>query len=74
MLLLFGIFSIDRYIGCNTNEGQLARQEWLINNLTAYDSYFEEEYLSRFIATIEELHTIPVETPMKADNAHEHVG
>ena len=51
-------FSLDRYISC-IRMGQLARQKWLINNLTAYDSYFEEEYLSRFIATIEELHTIP---------------
>ncbi|MEC1981983.1 DUF1835 domain-containing protein [Bacillus cereus] len=70
-------FSIGPIYRLHTNEGQLARQKWLINNLTAYDSYFEEEYLSRFIATIEELHTIPVETPItiwKADNAHEHVG
>ena len=77
MLLLFRNFSIGPIYRLHTNEGQLARQEWLINNLTAYDSYFEEEYLSRFIATIEELHTIPVETPItiwKADNAHEHVG
>ena len=70
-------FSIGPIYRLHTNEGQLVRQKWLINNLTAYDSYFEEEYLSRFIATIEELHTIPVETPItiwKADNAHEHVG
>ncbi len=69
-------FSIGPIYKLHTNGGQLARQKWLINNLTAYDSYFEEEYLSRFIATIEELHTIPVETPItiwKADNAHEHV-
>lgn len=70
-------FSIGPIYKLHTNEGQLARQKWLINNLTAYDSYFEEEYLLRFIATIEELHTIPVETPItiwRADNAHEHVG
>jgi len=70
-------FSIGPIYRLHTNEGQLARQKWLINNLTAYDSYFEEEYLLRFIATIEELHTIPVETPItiwRADNAHEHVG
>ncbi|MRC75125.1 DUF1835 domain-containing protein, partial [Bacillus thuringiensis] len=57
-------FSIGPIYKLHTNEGQLARQKWLINNLTAYDSYFEEEYLLRFIATIEELHTIPVETPI----------
>lgn len=59
------------------NEGQLARQKWLVNNLTAYDNYFEEEYLPRFLETMEELHTIPIETPItiwKANNAHEHVG
>ncbi|PGZ03400.1 hypothetical protein COE30_23175 [Bacillus cereus] len=70
-------FSIGSIHQLHTNEGQVARKQWLINNLTAYDSYFEEEYLPRFIETIEELHTIPIETPItiwKADNAHEHVG
>lgn len=70
-------FSIGPINKLHTNEGQLARQKWLVNNLTAYDSYFEEEYLLRFIETLEELHTIPVETPItiwKANNAHEHVG
>ncbi|MBG9839375.1 MULTISPECIES: DUF1835 domain-containing protein [Bacillus cereus group] len=70
-------FSIGPINKLHTNEGQLARQKWLVNNLTAYDSYFEEEYLLRFIETLEELLTIPVETPItiwKANNAHEHVG
>ncbi|QWU45395.1 DUF1835 domain-containing protein [Bacillus sp. NP247] len=70
-------FSIGPIIQLHTNKGQLARQQWLLNNLTSYDSYFEEEYLPRFIETLEELHSIPNETPItiwKADNAHEHVG
>ncbi|HGA0708535.1 TPA: DUF3658 domain-containing protein, partial [Bacillus pacificus] len=61
----------------HTNEGQLARREWLVNNLNAYENYFEEEYLPRFLETMEELYAIPSETPItiwKADNAHEHVG
>ncbi|MEF7655009.1 DUF1835 domain-containing protein [Bacillus thuringiensis] len=70
-------FSIGPTYKLHMNEGQLARQKWLVNNLTAYENYFEEEYLSSFLATMEELHTIPIETPItiwKADNAHEHVG
>ncbi|ALQ68230.1 DUF1835 domain-containing protein [Bacillus thuringiensis] len=70
-------FSIGPINKLHTNEGQLARQKWLVNNLTAYDSYFEEEYLPRFIETMEELHSIPIETPItiwKANNAHEQVG
>lgn len=70
-------FSIGPINKIHMNEGQLARQKWLVNSLTAYDSYFEEEYLPRFIETLEELHTIPIETPItiwKANNAHEHVG
>ncbi len=70
-------FSIGPIHQLHTHKGQLARQKWLVNKLTAYDSYFEEEYLLRFIETLEELHTIPIETPItiwKANNAHEHVG
>ncbi|PEQ47774.1 hypothetical protein COK00_09275 [Bacillus cereus] len=70
-------FSIGPINKLHTNEGQLARQTWLVNNLTAYDSYFEEEYLTRFIETMEELHSIPIDTPItiwKANNAHEQVG
>ncbi|KAA0783265.1 DUF1835 domain-containing protein [Bacillus wiedmannii] len=70
-------FSIGPINKLHTNKGQLARQTWLVNNLTAYDSYFEEEYLTRFIETMEELHSIPIETPItiwKANNAHEQVG
>ncbi|MDM5433589.1 DUF1835 domain-containing protein [Bacillus hominis] len=70
-------FSIGPIHKIHTNEGQLARKQWLVNNLTAYDSYFEEEYLPRFMETLDELHSIPNETPItiwKADNAHEHVG
>lgn len=70
-------FSIGPINKLHMNEGQLARKKWLVNNLTAYENYFEEEYLPRFLKTIEELHTIPIETPItiwKADNAHEHVG
>ncbi|MDP7989308.1 DUF1835 domain-containing protein [Bacillus sp. MHSD_36] len=70
-------FSIGPINKLHINEGQLARQEWLVNNLTTYENYFEEEYLPRFLETIEELHTIPTEMPItiwKADNAHEHVG
>ncbi len=70
-------FSIGPINKLHMNEGQLARQKWLVNNLTAYDNYFEEEYLPRFLETMEELHTIPIETPItiwKANNAHEHVG
>lgn len=70
-------FSIGPINKLHMNEGQLARQKWLVNNLTAYDNYFEEEYLPRFLETMEELHTIPIDTPItiwKANNAHEHVG
>ncbi|PQZ57654.1 hypothetical protein CQZ94_07365 [Bacillus sp. MYb209] len=70
-------FSIGPINQLHTNKGQLGRQQWLLNNLTSYDSYFEEEYLPRFMETLEELHSIPNETPItiwKADNAHEHVG
>ncbi|KMP26998.1 hypothetical protein TU52_23850 [Bacillus cereus] len=70
-------FSIGPINKLHMNEGQLARKKWLVNNLTAYENYFEEEYLPRFLKTIEELHTILIETPIiiwKADNAHEHVG
>jgi len=70
-------YSIGPIQQLHTEKGQQARKQWLLNNLTAYDSYFEEEYLPRFLETIEELHTIPFETPItiwKADNAHEHVG
>ncbi|MBJ8054437.1 DUF1835 domain-containing protein [Bacillus cereus] len=70
-------FSIGPIQQLHTEKGQHARKQWLLNNLTAYDSYFEEEYLPRFIETMEELHTIPIETPItiwKADNGHEHVG
>ena len=78
MVIAFSeFFSIGPIHKLHMNEGQLARQEWLVNNLTAYENYFEEEYLPRFLETMEELHTIPIETPItiwKADNAHEHVG
>ncbi|MBM6649391.1 DUF1835 domain-containing protein [Bacillus sp. RIT 809] len=70
-------FSIGPINKLHRNEGQLARQKWLVNNLTAYDNYFEDEYLPKFLETMEELHTIPIETPItiwKANNAHEHVG
>ncbi|CAM3948480.1 hypothetical protein BAQ48_19740 [Bacillus luti] len=70
-------FSIGPIYKIHMNEGQLARQKWLVNNLTAYDNYFEDEYLRRFMETLEDLHSIPNETPItiwKADNAHEHVG
>ncbi|MGN5652144.1 DUF1835 domain-containing protein [Bacillus sp. Brlt_9] len=70
-------FSIGPIYKLHMNEGQLARQKWLVNNLTTYENYFEEEYLSSFLETMEELYTIPIETPItiwKADNAHEHVG
>ncbi|TXR75127.1 MULTISPECIES: DUF1835 domain-containing protein [Bacillus cereus group] len=77
VIAFFEFFSIGPIHKLHMNEGQLARQEWLVNNLTAYENYFEEEYLPRFLETMEELHTIPIETPItiwKADNAHEHVG
>ncbi|HDR4424199.1 TPA: DUF1835 domain-containing protein, partial [Bacillus cereus] len=70
-------FSIGPIYKLHMNDGQLARQKWLAKNLTTYENYFEEEYLSSFLETMEELHTIPIETPItiwKADNAHEHVG
>ncbi|WP_439876285.1 DUF1835 domain-containing protein [Bacillus mycoides] len=70
-------FSIGPIHQLHTNKGQLARQQWLLNNLTTYDGYFEEEYLLNFIETLEELQSIPNETPItiwKANNAHEHVG
>ncbi|MGZ7149304.1 DUF1835 domain-containing protein [Bacillus sp. BC08] len=70
-------FSIGPINKLHMNEGQLARQKWLVNNLTAYENYFEEEYLPSFLETMEELHAIPCETPItiwKANNAHEHVG
>ncbi|MEY2300999.1 DUF1835 domain-containing protein [Bacillus tropicus] len=78
MVIAFSeFFSIGPINKLHMNEGQLARQKWLVNNLTAYENYFEEEYLSRFLETMEELHTIPIDTPItiwKANNAHEHVG
>ncbi|MBG0962214.1 DUF1835 domain-containing protein [Bacillus sp. SRB1LM] len=78
MVIAFSeFFSIGPIHKLHMNEGQLTRQEWLVNNLTAYENYFEEEYLPRFLETMEELHTIPIETTItiwKADNAHEHVG
>lgn len=78
MIIAFSeFFSIGPIHKLHMNEGQLARQEWLVNNLTAYENYFEEEYLPRFLETMEELHTIPIETTItiwKANNAHEHVG
>ncbi|HFJ9314948.1 hypothetical protein CN391_05145 [Bacillus anthracis] len=78
MVIAFSeFFSIGPIHKLHMNEGQLARQEWLVNNLTAYENYFEEEYLPRFLETMEELHTIPIETTItiwKANNAHEHVG
>ncbi|WP_270344088.1 MULTISPECIES: DUF1835 domain-containing protein [Bacillus] len=70
-------FSIGPINKLHMYEGQLARQKWLVNNLTAYENYFEDEYLPRFLETMEELHVIPSETPItiwKANNAHEHVG
>ena len=63
-------FSIGPIHQLHTNEGQLARKEWLVNNLTAYDSYFEDEYLPRFKKTVEVLHS-PEYTLFAA---HEHVG
>ncbi len=42
-------FSIGPINQLHTNKGQLARQQWLLNNLTSYDSYFEEEYLPKFM-------------------------
>lgn len=70
-------FSIGPIQQLHTEKGQHARKQWLLNNLTSYDCYFEEEYLPRFKETLEDLHSIPNETPItiwKADNAHEHVG
>ncbi|MGE7881712.1 DUF1835 domain-containing protein [Bacillus sp. NPDC094077] len=70
-------FSIGPIQQLHTEKGQLERKQWLINNLTSYDCYFEEEYLPRFMETLEELQSIPIETSItiwKADNAHEHVG
>ncbi|MBE5106609.1 DUF1835 domain-containing protein [Bacillus thuringiensis] len=70
-------FSIGPIQQLHTEKGQLERKQWVINNLTSYDCYFEEEYLPRFMETLEELQSIPIEIPItiwKADNAHEHVG
>ena len=53
-------FSIGPINKLHMNEGQLARQEWLVNNLNAYENYFEEEYLPRFLETMKELYAILV--------------
>ncbi|WP_410985850.1 DUF1835 domain-containing protein [Bacillus paranthracis] len=78
MVIAFSeFFSIGPIHKLHMNKWQLARQEWLVNNLNAYENYFEEEYLPRFLETMKELYAIPSETPItiwKADNAHEHVG
>ncbi|KEK22804.1 DUF1835 domain-containing protein [Bacillus gaemokensis] len=70
-------FSIGPIYQLDKTEGQQARQQWLSKNLNSYDFYFEEEYLPRFIQSLEEIQSVPSETPItiwKADNAHEHVG
>ncbi|MEN1936283.1 DUF1835 domain-containing protein [Paenibacillus sp. 102] len=70
-------FSIGPIHQLELKAGQVARQQWLSRNLNSYDLYFEEEYLSIFRESMEELQSIPQDIPItiwKADNAHEHVG
>ncbi|CAI8939288.1 MULTISPECIES: DUF1835 domain-containing protein [Bacillus] len=70
-------FSIGPINQLDTNEGQQLRQQWLSKNLNLEDLYFEEEYLSQFIQSLEELQSIPNDMPItiwSANNAHEHVG
>lgn len=70
-------FSIGPIHQLELQSGQAARQQWLSRNLNSYDLYFEEEYLPRFLETMEQLQSIPKDIPItiwKADNAHEHIG
>ncbi|MEH7459286.1 DUF1835 domain-containing protein [Bacillus sp. JJ1127] len=70
-------FSVGPIHQLGLKSGQVARQQWLSNNLNSYDFYFEEEYLPSLIHSLEEIQSISNDTPItiwKADNAHEHVG
>ncbi|MBY0599471.1 DUF1835 domain-containing protein [Bacillus bingmayongensis] len=77
VILFSDAFSIGPIHQLELEAGQVARQQWLSRNLNSYDLYFEEEYLSTFRQSMEELQSIPLDIPItiwKADNAHEHVG
>nr|WP_307802533.1 DUF1835 domain-containing protein [Bacillus sp. XF8] len=77
VILFSDAFSIGPIHQLELEAGQVGRQQWLSRNLNSYDLYFEEEYLSTFRQSMEELQSIPLDIPItiwKADNAHEHVG
>lgn len=77
VILFSDAFSIGPIHQLELEAGQVARQQWLSRNLNSYDLYFEEEYLSTFRQSMEELQSIPQDIPItiwKANNAHEHVG
>ena len=77
VFLFSDAFSIGPIHQLELETGQVGRQQWLSRSLNSYDLYFEEEYLSTFRQSMEELQSIPQDIPItiwKADNAHEHVG
>ncbi|MGI2728169.1 MULTISPECIES: DUF1835 domain-containing protein [Bacillus cereus group] len=77
VISLSDIFSVGPIFHLDDRKGQVARQEWLSSNLSTGDFYFEEEYLPRFLSSLEEMRSISKDTSVtiwKADNAHEHVG
>ncbi|MBC6973342.1 DUF1835 domain-containing protein [Bacillus sp. Xin] len=77
VILFSDAFSIGPIHQLELEAGQVARQQWLSRNLNSYDLYFEEEYLSTFRQSMEELQSIPQDIPItiwKANNTHEHVG
>ncbi|WP_459503711.1 DUF1835 domain-containing protein [Bacillus sp. C1] len=77
VILFSDAFSIGPIHQLELEAGQVARQQWLSRSLNSHDLYFEEEYLSTFRQSMEELQSIPQNIPItiwKADNAHEHVG
>lgn len=70
-------FSIGPINQLETAAGQHLRQQWLSKNLNLEDSYFEEEYLPRFIQSLQELQSIPSDMPItiwSGENTNEHVG
>ncbi|WP_243522173.1 DUF1835 domain-containing protein [Bacillus pseudomycoides] len=77
VILFSDAFSIGPIHQLELEARQVARQQWLSRHLNSYDLYFEEEYLSTFRHSMEELQSIPQDIPItiwKADNALEHVG
>ncbi|MCI0764892.1 DUF1835 domain-containing protein [Bacillus sp. TL12] len=70
-------FSIGPINQLGTTTGQHSRQQWLSKNLNLEDLYFEEEYLPKFIQSLQELQSIPMDMPITiwtGENANEYVG